>query len=162
MTPLKPHEHFSVLLLALQLSPHQQRVKELMENELEWSTYDSIQQVAMANEQQLQALEFGVVEYADPVRGLFQYELAQLICAGEEPFMNEADALVFARGLGEEELFICAECVAQVESPEEALAHHRRQRQIHQLEEIFVAGTPRVADATKKVVAANRLKATHV
>ena len=32
MTPLKSHEHFSVLLLALQLSPHQQRVKELMEN----------------------------------------------------------------------------------------------------------------------------------
>ena len=72
MTPLKSHEHFSVLLLALQLSPHQQRVKELMENQLGWSAYDSIQQVSMANEQQLQALEFGVVEYADPVRGLFQ------------------------------------------------------------------------------------------
>jgi len=162
MTPLKPHEHFSVLLLALQLSPHQQRVKELMENELEWSTYDSIQQVAMANEQQLQALEFGVVEYADPVRGLFQYELAQLICAGEEPFMNEADALVFARGLSEEELFICAECVARGESPEEALAHHRRQRQIDRIEQAFMVGNSRLADATKKVVAANRQQATQV
>ena len=162
MTPLKSHEHFSVLLLALQLSPHQQRVKELMENELEWSTYDSIQQVAMANEQQLQALEFGVVEYADPVRGLFQYELAQLICAGEEPFMNEADALVFARGLSEEELFICAECVARGESPEEALAHHRRQRQIDRIEQAFMVGNSRLADATKKVVAANRQQATQV
>jgi hypothetical protein len=159
MKPLKSHEHPSILVLALTLSPEQQRVKELLETELSWSTYDSIQQVAAANDGQLQALVYGVNEYADPVRGLFQYELAQLICAGEEPFMNEADALVFARGLSEEELFVCAECVARGESPEEAIAHHRRQRQIDRLEQVFMVGDSRLADATKKVVAANRLQA---
>ena len=122
--PLRSHEQTQILHIALNFSAEQRRIKEMLEAVEGWSRLDAILQVATASEEQLKALEFGATKFSDPIRGLFQYELAKLI--SDKKVMDAAAAEIFARDLEGDEIMLCAECLAEGENPEEALGQYRR------------------------------------
>jgi hypothetical protein len=127
-SPLKPEESLSVLIKALNLSLEQLRVKDLLVQGLQWTRLDAINQVATADENQLAALERGIEIFNDPIRGLYQYELAKLLSSGESPLMTEESARAFVEYLDEEEIMVCVNAFSEGEGQETALMRHRKSR----------------------------------